>query len=73
MSISRNHFITVQLLGSGYAAVELAEYEDMEWNLDVVNTGLGRYRTIEQAGREARSWAEAEELPLRLPSDARCR
>lgn len=61
---SRNHRITVMLLGSGFAAVQLADYEDMGWSPDVVQTGIGRYSTREQAEREARSWAKAEQLPL---------
>lgn len=60
MSNSRNPFITVKLLGSGYAAVMFAEYEDMEWNLDVVQTGIGRYKTREEAEVEAKAWAFAE-------------
>jgi hypothetical protein len=60
---SRNYRITVMLLGSGYAAVMLADYEDMDWNTDVVSTGIGRYRTREEAEQDAKSWAKAVEIP----------
>ena len=66
MSWSRNPRITVQLLGSGYAAVYLADYEDMGWATDVVQTGVGRYRTWKEAEAEARSWSESDGIPLRL-------
>lgn len=62
MSKSRNHRIEVSLLGSGYAAIMTAEYQDMNWNRDVVQTGIGRYRTKEEAIKEAEDWSEAEEV-----------
>jgi len=63
---SRNHRITTQMLGSGMAAVHLADFEDIGWNTDVVQTGLGRYRgkdATQRARNEAKSWAEAEGIP----------
>ena len=60
---SRNHRITVKLLGSGWAAIHIADYEDMDWNTDIVQTGMGRYVTREEAEAEAKFWASAEELP----------
>lgn len=63
---SRNHRISVALLGSGWAALHLADYEDMGWNTDVVQTGLGRYPQRTEAEQEARDWADSEELPLEL-------
>ena len=61
---SRNHRIGVIPGGSGFMAVRLADYEDMDWATDIVQTGEGRYLTREQALEEAKEWAEAEELPL---------
>jgi len=58
--LSRNHRISVQLLGSGFAAVHLADYEDMGWDTDVVQTGIGRYETREEAEVEAEEWALSE-------------
>lgn len=66
MSKARNFRITVGLLGSGYAAIMLADYEDMDWNTDVENTGIGRYATKEEAIEEAKHWAEDEGIPLVL-------
>jgi hypothetical protein len=37
----------------------------MGWHTDVVNTGIGRYATREEAVQEARGWAAAEEMPFR--------
>ena len=45
----RNFRISVTSGISGYFAVMLADYEDMEWNTDVVNTGIGRYRSRDKA------------------------
>jgi len=59
----RNYRITVALLGSGYAAIMLADYEDMDWNSDIVQTGIGRYRTRKEAVQEALSWAREEDIP----------
>jgi hypothetical protein len=64
MSVARNHRIVVSLLGSGFAALMLADYEDMNWNTDVVQTGIGRYKTREEAALEAKSWAEEEDVPF---------
>jgi len=66
MSKSRNHRLVVGQLGSGWAAIELADYEDMEWGSDVAQTGIGRYATKEEAIEEAKGWSESDELPLIL-------
>jgi hypothetical protein len=63
MEECRNVRITTALLGSGYAAVKLADYADMDWNTDVVQTGIGRFRTRKEAISEAMSWAREEDLP----------
>lgn len=63
-----NYRITVQLLGSGFAAVMLVDVDDQDGlgkYTDVQDTGIGRYKTREEAVREAKSWAEAEELPTK--------
>ena len=56
-------FISVTQGMSGYFAVL------MSWSRDGFyepwNTGFGRYSTREDAIREAREWAEAEELEYR--------
>jgi len=60
-----NARITVQLLGSGYAAVCLVDVRPegaVNSYTDVQQTGAGRYRTYEEAAIEARQWAEAEGL-----------
>lgn len=57
-----NSRITVIKLGSGWAAAHVADYEGVT---DVVETGVGRYRTEEEAKDEAMDWAEAEGLPYK--------
>jgi hypothetical protein len=59
----RNYRISTTHGMSGYFAVMLADYEDMGWNTDVVNTGVGGYSCHEDAIREAISWAEEEDIP----------
>jgi hypothetical protein len=59
----RNFRIRVMLLGSGFSAVMLADYEDMDWNTDIVQTGIGRYKTREMAEIEAKDWARSEQIP----------
>jgi len=63
MSKSRNHRITTTEGMSGYFAVMIADYEDIDWNPDIVTTGIGRYNTKKEAIKEAKQWAESEELP----------
>ena len=59
----RNFRISTAKGMSGYFAVKLADYEDMDWNTDVVDTGIGRYSTKEEAATEAVLWADDEDLP----------
>jgi hypothetical protein len=49
---------------SGWLAILIADYEDMDWNPDIVTTGMGRYKTREEAVNEARDWAERNKYPL---------
>ena len=60
---SRNKRITAVLLGSRWAAVMLADYEDMDWNPDVVRTGKGRYASKEEAESEGIAWAQETGIP----------
>lgn len=58
--------MTVMLLGSGYAAVHMVLVKDAKlgeyW--DAQQTGIGRYRTREEALKEALSWSHTEEIPM---------
>jgi hypothetical protein len=58
--------MTVQLLGSGYAAVHMVLVEDdnlgQYW--DVQQTGIGRYRTRQEAEQEAIGWSISDEISL---------
>lgn len=62
-------YITVQCLGSGWAAVWKRKFllkitgETFE---DVWSTGLGRYKTRGPAAREAARWAEDEGIECNL-------
>lgn len=64
MSGVRNYRICVTHGLSGYFAAMIADYEDINWNMDVVNTGIGRYKTRKEAEREGKSWAEEEGIPF---------
>lgn len=58
---SRNWGVSVSLLGSGYAAIQTAEFNDdgtpEGWYYDVWQTGIGRYATYLEALVEAEFWA----------------
>jgi len=57
--------MTVQRLGSGYAAVHMVLVKDgigEYW--DVQQTGIGRYATRQEAEREAIDWSKSDEIPL---------
>lgn len=58
-------YITVALLGSGYAAIHMRWYDDMN-AYDVQETGFERCATRQQAEYEARDWALVDEMELRL-------
>jgi len=60
----RNHRITTTQGMSGFFAVMIADYEDMDWCPDIVTTGIGRYATSAEAEKEGRQWAEDEEIPF---------
>lgn len=57
--------ITVMLLGSGYAAIHMRYYDDME-GYDIQQTGIGRYRTKEEAVKEAQDWSTSDEIELHI-------
>ena len=63
---SRNHRIIVTRLGSGWAACEVAEYEDMDWGTDFEQTGIGRYATEAEAIVAAKEWASDVDLPFEV-------
>lgn len=52
--------IVVTLLGGGWAAVMVGDYDGYP---EPIQTGIGRYRTSAEAVPEARSWAAADEVP----------
>jgi hypothetical protein len=64
---SRNHYITVTSGMSGFFAVMRAEYEDAPgvWNWDNVQTGIGRYKTGDEAAKEGKEWAESEGIEFK--------
>lgn len=55
-----NAYVTITSGLRGYFAVLVVDDEPWE-------TGLGSYKTAEDAVPEAKSWAEAEEIPYREP------
>lgn len=70
MPIPGEHWLTVQLLGSGYAAVEMwmnGEEPDLGPFPEPWNTGFGRYRTKAEAVVEAKQWSESDEIPIWPP------
>lgn len=60
------HWITTMFGGAGYFAVHVGMFKDDEIGeyQDVIQTGIGRYKTSERAIEEAKEWAKAENLPL---------
>ena len=54
------------LLASGWAAVHVAMFDDGDgiWYPDMQQTGIGRYRTREEAENEARDWSRSDKIPL---------
>jgi len=65
---SSNSVMTVQLLGSGWAAVQMwLNKEDIpgEEFWEPWNTGFGRYATRDEALVEAEAWAKDEGLEMR--------
>ena len=60
-----NHRITVKLLGSGFAAIMLVEVTDEKLGTytDIQQTGIGRYKTKQEAESEAKHWANDEGIP----------
>ena len=49
-----------------YFAFEDLKYSENQWYWDVINTGIGRYATREEAIEEAKEWAEADGIELRI-------
>lgn len=60
-----DQYISVSLLGSGWAAIHFVEVLEQGKKMpywDVQQTGIGRYKTKQEAISEAKLWAEAEKL-----------
>lgn len=63
-------YITVELLGSGWAAThrvlvqEDNSEDDRYW--DIQQTGVGRYQNREKAVVEAENWSKSDGIPLKL-------
>ena len=54
-------YITTALFGSGFAAIHVRWYGDMN-GYDIQQTGIGRYGTRDEAIKEAKQWAAAEQI-----------
>jgi hypothetical protein len=67
LPVSRNHHISVYCSISGWKAVEYAEFWEpgKGWFMDPVLTGIGTYKTREEAEIEARDWAASEGVPFK--------
>ena len=65
MSESNPDYITVSLLGSGYAALHMTWDSEAQF-YDVQQTGIGRYETRDKAETEARSWSISDQIELRI-------
>lgn len=55
-------FISVSLLGSGWAAMHWTYDPDGFW--DVQQTGISRYKTRDEAIIEARIWSKSDGIAL---------
>lgn len=60
----RSDYITTTRGLSGWFAIRLRWYDDIDW-FDVHSTGTGRYRTREEAAEEAKEWAKIEGIAYR--------
>jgi hypothetical protein len=57
-------YITTTHGMSGNFAVFMRWYADIQ-AYDVLQSGIGRYKTIQEAQDEAKAWAEAEQVEYR--------
>lgn len=61
MAAVKNYRITVGELGSGWAALLVADVSDETGTYtDCIDTGISRYATREEAEQEAKSWAMSD-------------
>ena len=61
-----NCYITTTSGMSGYFAILVGKFEDEpEPYYDIISTGIGRYKTKDEAIEEAKQWAEADELEFK--------
>ena len=59
-------YITTTHGMSGYFAILVSWYEDEEGGMwDITQSGIGRYGKFEDAVREGKEWAAAEELEFK--------
>ena len=61
-----NHWISVTEGMSGHFAVEMWINPEMGGFPEPYETGIGRYKTVDEAREEAQMWAENEDLPLEI-------
>ena len=64
MSRRRNTRISISKGMCGYYAVLLSDFEDMGWETDIIQSGIGRYSEIEGAISEAKEWSDETKIPL---------
>ena len=66
MNEPKRPFITITYGISGYFAILVSWYEDENDGMwDITQSGIGRYEKKEDAEREGREWAEAEEIEFK--------
>ena len=64
MAIPHSHYTDYYHAIGGWQSKMIAYYPDDEmW--DVVQTGLGPYKTAEEAKQDAKEWAKAEGIPYK--------
>ena len=74
---ARNFRVSVTQGMSGFFAILVADCKDMDWNADIVSTGIGRFVTYAGAAAEGREWANSEgiqfeELPTPTSGSLPC-
>lgn len=60
----RNKRISISKGMSGFYAVLIADFEDMGWETDIIESGIGRYADEEGAISEAKEWSMETKIPL---------
>lgn len=66
--VCKESWITIICMGSGFGAAHVGIFIEDELGgeyPDIIQTGIGRFKTSEEAKPEAEWWAKAEEIEFK--------